>query len=192
MCNARAVAGALPAFGVPSDKIIVIPNPPVTAPLPQDGAKRDSVRQRHGASGSDRVLLCVAGFRPGKGQDALIRTLARTPESSRLVLWLVGDGDTRAACEALAKNIGVAGRVRFLGHAADPRELYLAAEDLAVMASAVEALPNLLIEAQLHGVPGGDVGHRRREGDCPSGFLRSAHAARRRGRARRGLDGAHR
>lgn len=150
--NSRAIAATLAKHGVAPEKTVVIPNPPVLAPLAPDIAVRERVRSAQRASSSDRVLLCVAGFRKGKGQDELIRALARTPEFSRLFLWLAGDGDTRKDCEKLAKELRLTHRVRFLGHVDDPRELYLAA-DLAVMASGAEGLPNFLVEAQLHGLP---------------------------------------
>lgn len=152
VCNARVIADSLAAFGVAAEKVTVIPNPPVSAPLAPDEAVRNRVREGLRASQSDRVMLCVAGFREGKGQASLIRTIARAPEFSRLVLWLAGDGPERRACERLVAELRIAHRVRFLGHTDDPRELYLAA-DFAVMASEAEALPNFLVEAQLHGLP---------------------------------------
>ena len=78
--------------------------------------------------------------------------LSHAPAFSRLVLWFVGDGETRAKCEALAAELDLGHRVRFFGHVPDPREIYLAA-DFAVMASDAESLPNFLVEAQLHGLP---------------------------------------
>lgn len=152
VCNAAAIAATLPGLGMPAKRVTVIPNPPVLPPAEADPAVRARVREEQRASESDRVMLCVAGFRKGKGQEALIRAISYAPEFSRLVLWLAGDGETRSKCEALVKELRIAHRVRFLGHVADPRELYLGA-DFAVMASAAESLPNFLVEAQLHGLP---------------------------------------
>jgi len=67
-------------------------------------------------------------------------------------LWLVGDGPTRGALEQRAREPGLADRVKFLGFQADPSPFYAAA-DVAVHASASEALSNFLIEAQAHGLP---------------------------------------
>lgn len=150
--NSSAIAAELPGHGVSKKAVTVVPNPPVLAPHAPDAAWRIRTRALWRASDSDKVFLCVAGFRPGKGQERLIHTLSHTPESTRIVLWLVGEGETKAACEALVKSKRLDHRVRFFGHADDPRGLYLAA-DAAVMASDAEALPNFLVEAQLHGLP---------------------------------------
>lgn len=152
VCNSTTVAATLPGPGLPAKKVTVVLNPPVLIPGAADPEARARVRAAQRESESDRVMLCVAGFRKGKGQDALIRALSHAPAFSRLVLWFVGDGETRAKCEALAAELDLGHRVRFFGHVPDPREIYLAA-DFAVMASDAESLPNFLVEAQLHGLP---------------------------------------
>jgi glycosyltransferase involved in cell wall biosynthesis len=91
-------------------------------------------------------------FRPEKNQRALIELAARLPRETDWQLWLVGEGETRPACTALAHQLGLADRVKFLGFQADPAPLYRAA-DIAVLASQSESLPNFLIEAQAHGLP---------------------------------------
>lgn len=150
VCNCEAVADSLAVYGIGRARITVIPNPPVTPPLAPDDGIRARVRAEYGASDADCVALSVAGFRPGKGHADLIRTLAAS--STNLVLWLAGDGVERAGCEALARELGVANRIRFLGHVADPRPLYLAA-DCATMASSTDAMSNFLVESALHGLP---------------------------------------
>src|SRR6478736_2931589 len=98
------------------------------------------------------VLLNVAMFRPEKNQRELIEICARLPGYVDWQLWLAGDGPARKKCERLAHDLGLAGRVKFLGYQPEPTPLYLAA-DLALLASRSESLSNYLIEAQLHGVP---------------------------------------
>ncbi|EIQ00711.1 glycosyltransferase [Opitutaceae bacterium TAV1] len=98
------------------------------------------------------VLLCVGMFRPEKNQRALIEAAARLPKNPAWELWLAGEGPARAECEALARRLGMAERVRFFGFLADPAPLYRAA-DVAVLASRAESLSNFLIEAQAHGLP---------------------------------------
>lgn len=153
VCNCAAVAATLPPLGVDAARVTVIPNPPVLPVIPADAATRRTHRADLRATEGEVVLLCVAGFRRHKGQAALIRAFAQAlPVAPHLVLWLVGEGAERAGCEALAKGLGVSDRVRFPGHVADPRPLYRAA-DIAVMASATDAMSNFLVEAQLHGLP---------------------------------------
>lgn len=144
------------AHGIPAGKISVIYNslvfPATTradAALP---AHRAELRASHGASTATTVLLCVAMLRPEKNQGELIEIAAGLPPEIDWQLWLAGDGPARAACEQLAAARNLAGRVKFLGFQRDPSALYAAA-DLAVHASASEALSNFLIEAQAHGLP---------------------------------------
>jgi glycosyltransferase involved in cell wall biosynthesis len=91
-------------------------------------------------------------FRPEKNQRELIEICARLPGYVDWQLWLAGDGPARKKCERLAHDLGLAGRVKFLGYQPEPTPLYLAA-DVALLASRSESLSNYLIEAQLHGLP---------------------------------------
>ena len=70
------------------------------------------------------------------------------------MLLVAGDGPLRPTLAGLARELGVAGRVRFAGqvpHAALP-ELYGAADAL-VLASEREGWPNVLLEAIACGTP---------------------------------------
>jgi glycosyltransferase involved in cell wall biosynthesis len=109
-------------------------------------------RTQHGAAAATTVLLCVAMLRPEKNQRELIEIAAGLPPETDWQLWLAGDGPARAACEQLVAAKNLAARVKFLGFQRDPTALYAAA-DIAVHASASEALSNFLIEAQAHGLP---------------------------------------
>ena len=95
---------------------------------------------------------CVAMFRPEKNQRALIETVSALPPETDWQLWLAGEGSARAECEQLVVTRQLESRVKFLGFQRDPSALYEAA-DVAVHASASEALSNFLVEAQAHGLP---------------------------------------
>lgn len=141
--------------GIPADKIAVIHNSlvfPATSGLPHDTSVRDSLRTLHGASPDTTVMLCVAMFRPEKNQRGLIEAVARFPGNFNWQLWLPGDGTARSECEQLVADKKLGARVKFLGFQRDPSALYAAA-DIAVHASASEALSNFVIEAQAHGIP---------------------------------------
>jgi glycosyltransferase involved in cell wall biosynthesis len=98
------------------------------------------------------VFVDVAGFRPGKGQETLLRLFAALPREQPWQLWLVGDGPRRRRCEELARQLSVESRVRFWGHHKQPRPFYAGA-DCAVHASRYESMPNFLVEAQIAGLP---------------------------------------
>jgi glycosyltransferase involved in cell wall biosynthesis len=98
------------------------------------------------------VLVCVAAFRPGKGQDILLRAVAQLPAEPPWQLWFVGNGPRLEPCKKIARGLKWPDRVRFAGLIKDPAPIYAAA-NVAVLASAAEALPNFLIEAQAAGLP---------------------------------------
>ena len=138
--------------GVPAEKIAVIHNSLVFPPEADIAPRNETLRVQQGVGAACVVLLCVAMFRSEKGQRTLIEIAAQLPRERDWQLWLAGDGPTRAGCEVLARDLGVADRVRFMGFLSDPRPLYRAA-DLAVLASRNESLSNYLIEAQAHELP---------------------------------------
>jgi glycosyltransferase involved in cell wall biosynthesis len=157
VANSReARTNLIQAYFVDGAKISIIHNSLVFAPEPSDVTEGPSVRARlrdqWGASPTTTVLLSVAMFRPEKNQRELIEIAAGLPPDLDWQLWLAGEGPERAACTQLAAARGVAGRVKFPGFFANPKPLYFAA-DVAVHASASEALSNFLIEAQAHGLP---------------------------------------
>jgi len=155
VANSEAARATLQTrYAIPPERISVIPNALVFAPLPTDDAiaARTALRREHAATAETTVLLDCAMFRPEKNQRELIEIAATLPADFCWQLWLAGDGPALAECRALAAKLDVADRVRFLGFVADPRPLYAAA-DLAVHASKSESLCNFLLEAQAAGLP---------------------------------------
>lgn len=69
-----------------------------------------------GESVKDPVVLSVGNLIPTKGHDVLIRGVARiAKESPSLNLQIIGEGPERGRLQALAQELGVSERVRFLG-----------------------------------------------------------------------------
>jgi glycosyltransferase involved in cell wall biosynthesis len=115
----------------------------------QPTADREQQRQQLGLSGT--VIVSVGYLIPRKGHDLVIRALAELPDATLLI---IGDGPERAALEGLARDIGVAGRVRFTGaipHAVLPR--FYGAADVMVLASSREGWANVLLESMACGTP---------------------------------------
>jgi glycosyltransferase involved in cell wall biosynthesis len=69
-----------------------------------------------------------------------------------VVFLIAGDGPERAGLERFAQNLGIASRVRFLGHRSDAQQL-LPACDLFWLASDFEGLSNSIMEAMAIGLP---------------------------------------
>ena len=76
--------------------------------------------------------------------------LARRNAGVRFVI--AGTGPEEAALKARATALGIAERVRFAGHVADPREIYAAA-DVLLLTSRYEGTPLTVLEAMAAGVP---------------------------------------
>lgn len=84
---------------------------------------------------SDRNRLVYAGqIIRGKGVDVLLESLARVRVPFECVI--LGDGNHRAACEALSKKLGLADRVKFAGFVSQPEiAAYYRDASVAVMSS---------------------------------------------------------
>jgi glycosyltransferase involved in cell wall biosynthesis len=110
---------------------------------------KQAARAALGLSGF--TLLSVGQLVPHKGHDLAIRALAMLPDVS---LMVAGNGPDRERLEALARELGVAERVRLLGPVpqTELRNYYNAA-DLLVLASEREGWANVLLESMACGTP---------------------------------------
>ena len=99
----------------------------------------------------DLLLATVGALIERKGQAYAIKALAHLPRGR---LLLIGRGEDDASLRALARDVGVADRVHFLG-SLDPAMLppILSAADAMVLPSASEGLANAWIEALACGTP---------------------------------------
>lgn len=104
-----------------------------------------------GEDPTQKILLSVARLDPGKGQGDLIRLMAR-PSAHNCKLILLGEGPESEGLQALAHSLGVAKQVHFAGFCEQSR-IYYAAADLFLSASALDSLPNALIEAHAAALP---------------------------------------
>lgn len=97
------------------------------------------------------VVVMVAGFRPQKDQDTLVKAMALLPKD-QYELWLVGDGVRRESVECLVLSFGLRNSVKFLGLRTDvPRILKTA--DVVVMSTHYEGLSLSNIEGMAAGKP---------------------------------------
>lgn len=106
------------------------------------------------ALGVDSVFmwLAVGRFEVEKDYPNMLQAAARALEEGKHTLLLVGDGSFRDNLQALAQDLGLSRRVRFLGLRTDVPDL-MGAADGYLMSSAWEGLPMVLLEASACGVP---------------------------------------
>ena len=99
------------------------------------------------------IVMHVSNFRPVKRIDCVIEVFHRMRKqlpSSRLVL--IGDGPERGAAERRAADLGLAGRVDFVGEQQDLVP-WLSAADLLLLPSAQESFGLAALEAMACEVP---------------------------------------
>ncbi len=94
-------------------------------------------------------VLCVANHNAKKAIDVLLRAFAELgPADGRVELWLVGDGPLRGELEHLARELGLDGRVRFLGaRGRDDIRRYMRGCLLFVLPSRAEPFGIVILEA---------------------------------------------
>ncbi len=133
-------------WGLEPDRVSVLPNPAPEIPaLPS----REELRAELGLEGD---VLAFAG-RLGV-QKALATALEAIAANDGVTLVVAGDGPERALLEQRSRELGLEGRVRFLGNV--PRETVLRlfrAADASVLPSAWENYPHTLVEALAVGCP---------------------------------------
>ena len=114
-------------LGIPRERMTTIPNaldlPTLDAGT--DAAAIAGLRQHHGITPDERVLLSVGRLEESKGFHVLLRALAAVRDHGALDAapwrWVaLGDGPYRSALQALAAELRLEPHVRFLGRVSDP------------------------------------------------------------------------
>ena len=123
----------------------------IAAHLPAD--MREKTRRSLGLLADEPCLLMAARIVPAKGHDTALRALAMLKQRNWTLL-LAGDhhGDLGPQMQALAHELGITDRVRFLGLREDVPAL-LIASDLLLAPSRREALSLTLLEASACSLP---------------------------------------
>jgi glycosyltransferase involved in cell wall biosynthesis len=155
----RVVAVSQAAAATFADRHPDAPSPSVVIP---NGIDVAAIRARCQASRLTRadlgidddapILLVAAHFKPEKGHRILLAAAAHGLGNPPPWLVFAGDGRERPSCMALARELGVTGRCRFLGARRDVPEL-LALADVLVLPSLTEQFGICLLEAFACGVP---------------------------------------
>ena len=137
---------------VPADKAVTVLNAyhgPRAADVPET---REAARDNLGLERGRRYALTICRLMGWKRVDGIIRALAQLEED--VVLLVAGDGDMQESWGALARDLDVEARVRFLGNVShDQIPLLIRAADVFVLNSEYEGLSHTLLEVQAIGTP---------------------------------------
>ena len=126
--------------GIPTDEYAPNPN------------KRTQWRQAHNIEPHATVLTHIGRFATQKNHALLIEAFAQVRANTPLYLLLVGSGELEGAVREQVAQLGLEGRVRFLGVRADVAEI-LNASDVFVLSSRWEGNPMSVMEAMASGLP---------------------------------------
>ncbi|MHC1742517.1 MAG: glycosyltransferase [Syntrophobacteraceae bacterium] len=139
---------------IPSKKLVTIYNG-VDAARFASQLTREQARQRLGLDPTVPVISIIAALRPDKAHHIFLRAAAMVLQSVPDAHFLVvGDGPERGRLMGLAQELGIHGRVHFLGARRDVGDL-LAAVDVSTLSSnpEQETLSVAALEAMSAGVP---------------------------------------
>jgi glycosyltransferase involved in cell wall biosynthesis len=151
------------SWGVDPGRVSVLPNP--TPRLPAL-APREELRRDFGLKGP---TLAFAGRLTA--QKSLRAALEAVASVGGVELLIAGEGDERETLEQDVAELGLAGRVRFLGALPRARVVELfAAADASILSSTWENFPHTVVEALAVGTPviataAGGVGEVVRDGE---------------------------
>lgn len=147
----QAIGDILIDYGVPREKIAVVRSAVDSSPFQghDRNAARAKLEKELGLDlpASTPIIGNVAYLTEQKGHETLVRALGKLEERNiPFFAFIAGDGELRAKNEALAKELKIEAKLRFLGIRQDVPEL-LAASDIFAMSSNDEGLGTSLLDA---------------------------------------------
>ena len=147
----ETVRDRLVAWGVPGDRITLIPNGVDLGRVAFDPAAWRGVRAEFGVGPHEYVIGVMGWFDPQKQFDLVIEAAAPLL-GGRVKLLAVGKGDERGHLEEVARACGVTDQVIFTGERHDVAAM-LSAFDVFVASSAQETFGLSVLEVLANGAP---------------------------------------
>ena len=132
----------------------VVPNGVIDGQFSKDALP---LWQQIGLKEPTPTILFLSRLHPKKGIDVLLRAFALYSQAHRGILVVAGHdakSGYRQTLENLAKDLGVADKVHFIGEVSgSKKEDVLAGADIFVLSSHSEGLPVAVVEAMAAGLP---------------------------------------
>jgi UDP-glucose:(heptosyl)LPS alpha-1,3-glucosyltransferase len=140
-------------YGIPAEAVRVVHSAIDPGRFVEDDrpARRQAWRQRWGLGAGETVAAFVAMNYRLKGLEPLLHAVRLVPADPPFRLLVAGSPRT-ARWQRLARRLGVAERVRFVGHCPDPRNCYFAA-DFLVHPTFYDPCSLVVLEALACGLP---------------------------------------
>ena len=157
--RADAVAAISPALcarlGEHAERDVAYLPIPWAVPPPIASAERPAARAALGLAASDEVILYAGNLDAYQGWELLVAALERIGRQRPGVRLLVATASDTTPLDALAREAGVAGRVRTVdvGGEERRREIHAAADVAVVPRRAPGGLPIKLLDSLARGVP---------------------------------------
>lgn len=149
----EVAAGCQRELHLHPEQVMVVPNGVDTGHFYPSPEKRLQARQRLGLSADQPVLIYIGRLELEKGVHLAVRALQKQPDDT--VLLIAGAGHYGATLSHLAAQLGLAGRVRFLGFVGHEElpDLLNAADIFVMPTLCQEGLPLSVVEAMACGLP---------------------------------------
>jgi glycosyltransferase involved in cell wall biosynthesis len=147
VCNSRAAAERLLQAGLPEHKVVVIGN---ALPATAFAEAAPALDRSEGIFRIGMIARMNAEYKNHSGFLRAAKLVAA--KFSNLEFVLVGDGPLRGALAQEAAELGLQGRVQFLGDRRDVPAV-LRSLDVSAVPSASESLSNVILESMAAGVP---------------------------------------
>lgn len=140
----------LEGFGVPSEKIRIVPN---AVPDVEPAEDPEGFLQEHGIPEDAHRILFLARLHPVKGLDRALEAVGNVSEEHDVHLVIVGPEEALSV-EALIEEHGVERSATYCGplYGSKKSDAY-ASSDLYTLPSRMEGFPNTILEAMSFGLP---------------------------------------
>ncbi len=152
ICPSAAMLGELEALGVPAERLKIIANPSDIHSIDAKATQTMAEEKYHFRP--DRKTVIVMGRLQAvkRVQDVISAVAQLRREDQTVDLLVVGSGPEQNHLEELARKLGIASQVHFLGWQENPYPC-LAQADIYISSSETEGFSNTIVEALALGVP---------------------------------------